>query len=224
MGMKKDKLIQQKLNQYADGLKLSPAIIEDALVEVRRNRARPAARSSHRGLLAFGAMAAAAAVILAFAIGVINNIFNENAGPGGAQYALFDLGRRSIELAQIPEVNESISYLQLEEMSSECSLFFDRKTKEAVMVYAKYKVLGAGGADEIVLIADLRRGYKELNHFKSLSAREIGGKEVRAIQFYEDGEYHTNAYFSKEDIDYYLIVMSPWSDQGYYYLEILLGF
>lgn len=223
MGMKKDKFIQQKLNEYADGLKLNPSLIDDALAEVRRNRARAAVRPSRKGLYALGAVAIAA-VFLVLAVNIFSTLLKNIGGQNKAQYGLSDLTIRRIELSEIPEIDENIPYLNLELMNSECTLLLDKESEEAVMVYTKYKVLGEGGTSEIVFIADLKRGFKELTDFKRLAGKEIGGLQIRYRHFYEDGEYHTNAYYTKEGIDYYFISMSPWPEGGDYYLEILLGF
>lgn len=144
--MKKDKFIQQKLNEYAGSVRLPQEIIDDAVIEIRRSAPRPAARTSSLKW-AFSALAgvAAMAVMLVFAIGIFNNLFRDAPSGDNMSYGFANLGRRSIELSEVAAVDENIPVLGFEEMNARCSLFFDRNTEEAVMVSVTYKVLGQGG-------------------------------------------------------------------------------
>ena len=90
------------------------------------------------------------------------------------------------------------------------------------MVSVKYNILSGNGMDEIFIIAVINKGLKELEYFKLFKVIKYGDISVYAQEYYENGEYYTNAFFSKDKIDYYLIMMSPSYGQAEFYLESLL--
>lgn len=222
--MKKDKVIEKKLNEYADSIKLPCNIIYDAINVMKNAKTRPVMRTfSMQRFFKAAALLSVAAVVLIFAL----NIFNIIGNTGKIEivkYNMEDLGKKNIAFSAISQINENILFLDMENMSTSCNLFFDRTTKKTVMVSVKYNIISDSGNDEVFLIADIKNGLKEYEHFKSFRLFESEGISVYAKTYYENGEYYTNAFFSKDGIDYYIIMMSPSQGQDKFYLQKLLLF
>ena len=220
--MKKDKYIKNKLNEYIDSIKPPYGIIYDAVYVLRNSRARPSVRPFAAKWIYM--TAAALALIVIFFIGAISLI---NARVDGnvninVEYNLAGLGKKSIEFSEVSQINSNILMFDYTDMDTECNLFFDRKTEKAVMVAVKYKILGSSGTDEVFVIADIKKGLKDLEEYKNLPQIKSDDVNINLTEFYKNGEFYTNAYFEKDDIDYYIIVMSPAQGQGEEYLEKLL--
>jgi len=216
--MKKDKFIQKKLNEYADSIKPPCFIIEDAANIVKSNAAyRKYTLPKYSFIKAFSAAAAAIAVFIC-AILLINNIGSTDV----PNYSIAALGRNSIELSDIKDINEKILVIEEYNMSVECYAFFDRASYDTVTIYAKYKIIGEKGVDEVYILADINKGLIGYEDFKSYNKRQINKTDVCFKESYLNGEYYTKAYFNIDNIDYYVIVMSSEFGRGYYHLEKLL--
>lgn len=216
--MKKDKFIQNKLYEYIDNIKPPYEIIADAVVIVKKREKNNYSRTSgYRFFKAFAAIAAAVIVlVLAF------NLFSGKPGDTVIKYDITDLGRMSIELSQVKQINENIRLLENEQMSVECYSFFDRSTGKELVISLKYKISSESGIDEVYIFADMKKGLTSFEEFKDYTEKNIGSVSIFLNEYYRNGEFYTNAYFNANNIDYYVIIMSPGYGQGKYYLENLI--
>ena len=222
--MKKDKFIEKKLNEYVSSIKPPNGIISDALNVMKGSRSKTAMRTfSMQRFFKVGTSIAAAIVVLFFVFNKIDIIRKgNNLDSEVVEYNLADLGKKSITFSEVSQKNENILFLDIKNMSANCNLFYDRNSDNTLMISVKYKILSESGMDEVFVIADLNNSFKELEYFKKFGVVKRGDISIYAKEFYENGEYYTHAYFRKNDIDYYVIMMSPSYGQDEFYLNKLL--
>ena len=230
----KNKLIEQKLNQYAEAVKPGNAILEPAVSELRQRRqwnygayAPPYPAAPRKRRLSAGIWAAAAcAFVLTLSLTVYFSYFYNKNAPEPMAYNLSELTYRVEPIAEIERTSQ-ILIINIDEnfyadYYTNCRVYSNAKG-EPLVISVLYKTVGGGGLDEVVVIADLSGGLKDYKGFKALTEIKIGGVTVNRRQTRENGEYYSDAYFSYGGIDYYVIISSPAANGAERYVELLLG-
>jgi len=228
----KDKLIQQKLAEYAEAVKPDSALIEAAVFELRRKRAEQASRSARRSraplLLRIGAAGVASLMLVVFSFYVIVNVFNfmggnnDGTAPGHTpRYALSDLTYHVMPMENVRQ--ESILILELDNVHTNARFFFEAGETEPILISVLYRTVGGGGIDEILILADIGGGLADFVDFRRHTATVIEGIAVHKRQILISGEFMTEAFFRYGDIDYYVKIMSPTFEAALIYLTLLLG-
>jgi|GEM_PF-6899956 len=218
----KDKYIERKLNLYVEAVKPQNRVIDDAIFELRQRQSQktiqpyPVKRKTGM-FFGIGAAAAASLAILIFLTVTIVNVVNKP-----PVYALTDLEYRAVTISEIQSA-ANILTLDAGESYTNGRIYHKEGSDAPVVITMLYKTVGAGGLDEIIVIADLLGGLKDYTDFKQYTKTAIEGTTVHRRQVKENGEYFTECFFSSGGVDYYVIITSPVQSSANEYIALLLS-
>ncbi|MFA5449758.1 MAG: hypothetical protein WC292_04905 [Clostridia bacterium] len=231
--MKKDYLIKKKLDRMADEIRPPDRVLSGARRAIAENNERQAARQPKR----FRAVAAFAAVVIIAVVSVLiyNNVNKDSPlAPNGDQspsdsqqdatpppsYKLSELSGR---LAGEQDISEITIFDLGDNTAQFYRVYQDKKTGETAVTITKVKSITPQGMDEVLIFADLGGGLQDLQSLKtSGNIYQKGEQKITYTERYEDGEWYTQAYYNKDDTDYYLMIMSPTKGIGEYYFTKIL--
>lgn len=221
--MKKDKLIEKKLNDYANSIKPDEIIIYDA-VQILKNNKDSVIFSKKRNYKAIPILLLSF-VFIFINVYILNTLFSKNnTVENSDQYAIYqiqDLGRKNTDISQLSEDYNNLLLLDMPLMNVSSKEYFDRETQNVNVLALEYEVLSEYGMEEINIIIDINNGLQDFSSFKNYTYYEIDEKQIYKNEYYKNGEYYTNLYFENENMDYYIIIMSPENDRANIYLENL---
>jgi hypothetical protein len=246
----KDSFIEEKLNEFAEAVKSDGGRVLDAAVSELRKRKREGyyeelrpkksgAKRFTRRLLAFGGTAAAIVLVFYFVISGFRSLFPSSPGnttdPGQNQPGdppdvddpprnTYNLRSLSYDVVPASEAagRYSILSLTLENAYTNARLYYERTQRSPSVISILYRVDGAGGLEEIVIIADLNGGLLDYTNFWDFPKRTVAGVTVHSRAIMTNGECYTDMHFQYGEVDYYLRVASPVSESAYEYLNMLL--
>ena len=246
--VKKDKVLEEKLTRYAESVKPQKGIIDGAIYALRLRRQAldsgryipapadpvsagvPRSRSGKRWIFS----SVAAVVVAAVFIGIIAGIINRGGGatnnkpdvsaPSPAVITPYSLSALTVSEGGVADA-QSAGLLTLggtgETLSAQGKVYKNKEGETAV-ISVFYKMVGGGGVDEILVVADIGRGLTDYREFKRHPSRTIAGVRVYEYEEMLNGEYYTNLYFAHGDVDYYLIIASPVKDSAEVYVTSLI--
>lgn len=235
--MKKDKIIESKLNQIANNMILDDNIIDDAIIEMRHTNQSKSIRQSSftfrfRNLLP---VAYAIIIIIVIAMGsnlVINSLRNNTPSPSPTispgvtptpppPYDLSNLKLRAVSSDDLHIYTDNpILAFDYEQMSAIHIVGLDKNTDQTMMIMTEYTIVGSHSTDKINLIANIGNIYEFDYPYNKFEHNDV---TVYYNESYIDGEYITIAYFTLDEIEYSLYIMSPISGQIYDYSINLLN-
>lgn len=231
--MRKDRLILQKLNNYAEACRPpSGSMLNLARAEfaAQKAAARPFSEKVQSGVkfkskpLFKLTAGMAAAVVFIFSLVYMMSILplkgttppqGDNEPQQQISYSLSQLSGTPTEpqLLRDAEGSPLLTAAGLEGGSFTVTAFeFYHKDKEQpVTAWQQYKVLTSSGMDEVLLIADMGGGLKDYQQVKNSVTvyRHDGIEMYGTVDMYINGEFYTALYFNYSGTDYYLIIMSP---------------
>jgi len=216
--MYKDIKIMNSLERLSQSIILSDGILNDAVTELR-------ARKQHgkviKRRLSFAQIIPIAAVIVFIVLGglLFNNLM-KGSDNFESYYRITDLSKQQIELSEIDNyTDETVLTLDYSEMNSQCTAYYEND--ELMLIEISYLVVNDNGTDKVTLYADLGQRLYDYRAYRDYNIEYEDEIDVRAYQYYDNGEYYTKAYFEAEGVDYYILIMSPNSGQGERYYENL---
>jgi len=220
----KNKFIEEKLNSYVEAVKPDCGLIEPARSELRKKRGSvPYTPQKPRGLVW---QITAVAAILIFLVSMPVYYFMSTKNPSTdpavtAPPAQYSISKLTYAVVPPDEIGHPVMLIDIKDGYINARVYSDKNKPVTVSVY--YKTVGEGGLDEIVVVADIGGGLTDYKGFKDGNKTTINGVNVYTYQTLKNGEYYTEAYFEYADIDYYVMVMSPLSQNAHGYLELLLA-
>lgn len=208
--MKKNKLIEHKLNRLADSVRLNPDTVRDAVFEL--NRVEYSRKSSGRRM--FSAVAAVCAVILIVFVSVfIVRGFNNQDTQTIVTYKLDSLQENFITDAD----SSAVPFSELENAELQQKSY--SQNGEIEVVATKIINVTEHGTDQIIVYQDIGSGLTDFSSYRNFSAYETDETSYTMRYEYKNGEYYSYCYYSESDVGYYIIIMSPYSDAAAFYFE-----
>lgn len=221
----KDRFIERKLNSYVEAVKPKKNVLDAAILALRQKRQikKPAAVPVYRPgrkrkvVIALCSVAASVLLIIGLIIAIREINFSSETLP--QTYVLADLTYRTETIEQIESDTDILTMNTSGDRFTKGLLYF--KDNECIVIIVSYRILGEGGLDEIVVIADLKGGLSDFEDFTKYRKTNIGGITVNFKETPENGEWYTEAYFKNAGIDYYIKITSP-VQSGKEYISLLI--
>lgn len=208
--MRKKKLIEQKLNQLARSVRLNNDTVRDAAFELSRAENSPKPRRR-----IFTAVAAACAVIVIVLVGFfIVRSFNN---PGGTE-TVVSYKLSSLQTAFASNVDTSaVPFPELENVELQQKLYTDNGETKVIAT----RIISATerGTDEIIVYKDLGNGLTDFDSYEKFSQIQTDNAVYTLRQKYYQGEYYSHCYYKDSKSEYYIVIMSPYSDAATYYFQ-----
>ena len=209
----KDKLIEHALREYVETVKpradrfLPPVFYR--LQYVRRERPK-----GYGKLFAvLGSVAASVAVFVFIVVAIINGITSLPGTDSRTPYTLAELTAAKADGQALAEYG---SLFPSVEASERIYTVYKAKDKNDVLIVSqRCRFLTLQGVVEYVAYADVGGRLKDYRNFARLA---YYGDGIRLGENYSDGEYYTNAYYKKDGVAVYILIMSPGSGAGGYIL------
>lgn len=238
--MKKDIIIENKLNLLAKEMNLDEEIIQDAFVALRENKRK----SFHKPLkpwwnrFAPVAYAVVIIIIISLSINFIGNINNNDtiipspspsSSPSPNSNATYSYNQifmsntpiqmsyNSItELVQIdPLIFREPIKLNYDDIDVKYYIMMDNNVPQFII--SRNRVVGEDGADEVIIIIDLWDKLSDIDYRYNYNYNNevlINYEEVRY-----NGEYYTYASIEYDDNIYYMMITSPNSGKLNQFIE-----
>lgn len=210
--MKKNRLIEQNLNNLAASARLNPDTVRDAAFELAR--AGETKRPSRRRI--FGTVAAACAVIAAVIVSVVLIRAGNTPPPSNAPRESYKLSVLASDWVAEPDLG-AIPFSDLENAEMVQKTYSRNGEVEVVAT----KIINATdrGTDQIIVYEDLGGGLTDFSGYKKYAEQDFGGVIVNIVTEHKNAEYYSYCRYNEDETDYYIIIMSPLPDAAGYYFE-----
>lgn len=209
--MKKNKLIEKKLNMLAQSAHLDRDIIRDAEAELCRFEKQPAKAPFSRKKLWIAASCCAVLVISLITVFLLKNNTDKENSPSTYQLSsLISAKADGIEYDNAVPI--SVDNAELVQKT-----YSYADNGDVQVVATSIVSVTEHGTDKILIYEDRGSGLLDFAFFKKYPERVISGITVRFYTEYKDGEYLSYCYFSADGYDYYIVIMSPDGSAAEYY-------
>ena len=220
--MRNDRLISEKLNKFADSMQLPDGIIDDAIGVLRNKAKYKTYRKPFFNIKKLSYFIPIALMIIVCVVALNMFIQKNDSEIVDSTYKMNSLTKTNISFYEISDyTDEDIRIIDMEVMSVLCSVY-QNEYDEAVLISIIYHIVGDNGTDEITIIYDLDQGLTDYSSYKNYPLVIEDITNVYSEEVYDNGEYYTKAYFTIDEVDYYINIMSPAENQGNEYFENLL--
>lgn len=206
--MRKKKLIEQKLNQLAQSMRLKTDTVRDAVFELSRVENSP--RPRRRTMLSIAA--ACAVIIIAIAAIFIVRGLNSH------DNTVVSYNLDSLQASFASDANPSaVPFSDLNNAELQQKLF--TMNGETKVVATKIKNVAEHGTDQIIVYQDLGNGLTDFDSYLSYSPRRTDNTLYTLKNRYYNGEYYSYCYYQDSQADYYIVIISPYSDAATFYFQ-----
>lgn len=199
--MKKNKLIEQKLNRLAESVILDPNTVNDAVLELSQ---RKKSSKQRRWLVPSIATVCIVVVITFLSVFLINN-YNKQ------QSVVVPYSLNTLEQTIVTEVDYSAVPLSELGNANLQQKAYSRDGKTEVVSTQIISVTEKGTA-QITVYQDRGNGLSNFISYTNYPKQETNGKIYTQNNRYQNGEYYFYIYYQSEGIDYYITIMSPYHD------------
>ncbi len=208
--MRKKKLIEQKLNQLAQSIRLKTDTVRDAVYELSRAENSPKPR---RRTIMSVATACAVIIIVIASIFIVRSLNNTPNDTPPASYKL-----DSLQSTYASEINvTAVPFSTLGNAWFQQKLF--TLNGETKVVSTKIINVAEHGTDQIIVYQDLGNGLADFDSYLNYSQRSTDNKFYTIKTTYKNGEHYSYCYYKDSEIDYYIVIMSPYSDAATFYFQ-----
>lgn len=215
--MRRDKIIEDKLNKLADNMVVKQSILTPAMVLFKTKKPEIIVKTrmnyrakSLRPMYYFAAMI----ILLVLSISIINVFHVE-------PYNLSSLNKQKTSAAKVLELNDNILLINTDNQTEEYYIYY--RDNIPMLVLIDYVVVTDNGTDKVTVYADLKGKLKDYQNYRNFPDFEGYNVNIRASEVYTDGEFYTYTYLRYKGIDYYIIIMSPNGNQAEKYYDIILN-
>ncbi len=223
--MKKDRIIANKLNEFADSMNLPADILNDARLELAKMRATgsviiPNERGHRKTSINKWRTVFVSFIlicIVAIAINAPYGLFKfdqDDYSQESSNYSLTDLTKINIS-----ESFDMIDFesLGLDEENSEIEAYSYEKADIIYVTGVEVTVLAAEGTDRLKIYIDNKGGvyHSDVLFFSDEEYASSYNEVIRndntfyVMERYQDGEYYTCVYYVNSGIDMYMTIESP---------------
>jgi len=221
--MKKDTIIQSKLNTLADGVTPDMRLLCRARAFVRDNAGKKHIRWRRLVFASASCLVVLAIVLGALAFGQqLRGSLNETTSPAiTLTYSLSTLKQEAGTAFQATSCTDLLTGAENTALTR-CILYKDKSTSKTLVISCEYVSVTGHGTDKLTIIKDVGGGLTDYKNYQGTKRiTNENGVSVSYLEEYKNGEYYSYAYFQSNNSDYYMMIGSPKQEAGNYYFKFL---
>lgn len=206
--MKKNKIIEQKLNKFAQSVILDPNTVNDAAIELSLPK------KSNK--LSKWLVPSLASVCIIIAITLFTMFFTPYKNAQNKVIEPYSLN--SLQQTAVANIDyHAALFSQLDNAEYQQKAY--TANGETKVIATEILSVTQNGTSQITVYLDIGGGLINFIDYNSYEKQNLGGQTYTSKTNYKDGEYYFYIYYNNKGLDYYITIMSPYSDAAKYYLE-----